>query len=209
MTYNRKDHFYAKAKAEGFRSRAAYKLMELDTKYKLLRPGKSVLDLGCWPGGWTQVAAKKVGPSGKVVGVDLTRCDPLPYPQVSLIEGDARDDETIREALSQVGGKFDLIISDMSPKHTGIKEVDQAGTAQVVELAYWVGSQILKPGGALLVKAFPSGDLDRFIPELRGAFSKFHRIVLKSTRKSSKEFYICCVGFKGAPLQAESEVVAP
>jgi 23S rRNA (uridine2552-2'-O)-methyltransferase len=200
MTYKRKDQFYEKAKSEGYRSRAAYKLQELDQKYHVLKPGKKVLDLGCWPGGWVQVAAKRVGQNGLVVGIDLTATDPLPFPQVTLLEGDVRDEESLEQARELAGGAYDVVLSDMSPKHTGIKEVDQPGTAHAVEMAFWVSSQLLKPGGSFVAKAFPSGDLDRFIPELKKAFAKFHRVGLKSTRKTSKEFYICCTGFKGNEL---------
>ena len=197
MAYNRKDHLYNQAKSDGYRSRASYKLIELDQKYRLFKPGSKVFDLGCWPGGWLQVASKRVGGGGRVVGVDLKETEPLPRSNVSLLHGDAKDEEILGQALSLAGGRFDLVISDMSPKHTGIKEVDQAGTAQVVELAYWACSQVLKPGGTLLCKAFPSGDLDRFVPELRAGFSKFQRAGLKSTRKTSKEFYIYCQGYRG------------
>lgn len=203
MAYNRKDSYYHQAKAEGYRSRAAFKLKELEQKFSLLRPGTRVLDLGCWPGGWVQVAAKRVGPKGKVVGIDLVQTEPLPYPQVSLFEGDVRDEEILQKAEDIAGGKFDVVVSDMSPKHTGIKEVDQAGTAHCVELAYWVSTQVLKNGGSLLMKAFPSGDLDRFLPELKQAFKRFQRIGLKSTRKTSKEFYICCSGYKGGAVKEE------
>lgn len=204
MAYNRKDHLYNRAKSEGYRSRAAYKLIELDQKFRFLRRGARVLDLGCWPGGWLQVAAEKVGSGGIVVGIDLAETEPLSSSNVHIVVGDAREDEILKRALQLAGGRFDAVISDMSPKHTGIKEVDQAGTAHCVELTAWVCGEVLKPGGTFLAKAFPSGDLDRSIPEIRGAFSKFQRTVLKSTRKTSKEFYLFGSGFS-SPVGSDSE----
>ena len=123
--YNRKDHLYYKAKDEGYRSRAAYKLLEIQQSYKAIPQGAHVLDVGAWPGGWTQVALELVGPKGSVTGIDLQALDPLDDPRCKLIAGDARD---LEEILGYPGPCFDSVISDMSPKLTGIKEADQAGT---------------------------------------------------------------------------------
>ncbi len=194
-SYNRKDGFYSKAKEEGFRSRAAYKLKELDSRYHLLRSGTKVIDLGAWPGGWLQVCAARVGARGKVVGIDLAEMDPLPEPQVCTITGDVRDEENLEQAREFAGGAFDLVLSDMSPKHTGIKSVDQMATAAVAELALWAAGQLLRPGGNFVVKLFPSNETELFVKSARSRFNKVVRMGLKSTRKSSREFYLLGFGF--------------
>ena len=193
--YNRKDQFYQKAKAEGFRSRAAYKLKELDQKYGLLRSGTRVVDLGAWPGGWLQVCAQKVGGRGKVVGIDLVEMDALPEKNVLTVTGDVRDDSSLTQALDFAGAKFDLVLSDMSPKHTGIKAVDNIATAATAELALWAANRLLKPGGKFAAKLFPSNDTELFVKSARPRFNKVVRAQLNSTRRSSREFYFVGFGF--------------
>jgi 23S rRNA (uridine2552-2'-O)-methyltransferase len=195
--YNRKDSYYEKAKSAGYRSRAAYKLIELDKKYGLLKPGTKVLDLGSWPGGWVQVAAERVGPSGLVVGVDLVALEPVGFPQVHLLTGDARDESFLASARELAGGQFDVLISDMSPKLTGIKEADQAGTVACAELALWLTGQVVRPGGTFVAKVFKGGDTDAFVKAARPLFNKLARVELDSTRKTSNEFYIIGLGLKG------------
>lgn len=195
--YNRKDRLYERAKEEGYRSRAAYKLIELDKKHKILRPGVKVFDLGAWPGGWTQVASAAVGPKGVVVAIDLVPIDQLPAENVLLICGDARDDSHIQAALTHAGARFDVVVSDMSPKLTGIREADQAGTVGCAELALYVAGQVLKEGGDLVIKVFKGNDTEVFVRQLRSAFSKVVRAELDSTRKTSNEFYLLGRGFKG------------
>ncbi len=195
--YNRKDRLYERAKEEGYRSRAAYKLIELDKKHKILRSGAKVFDLGAWPGGWTQVASTAVGPKGVVVAIDLVPIDPLPAENVLLICGDARDDSHIQAALAHAGTRFDVVVSDMSPKLTGIREADQAGTVGCAELALYVAGQVLKEGGDLVIKVFKGNDTEVFVRQLRSAFTKVVRAELDSTRKTSNEFYLLGRGFKG------------
>jgi len=195
-SYDRKDHFYKEAKASGLRSRAAFKLQEIDQRYGILRTGMRVLDLGSWPGGWVQVAAERVGRSGLVVGVDLVKVDELPLPQVQLLTGDVRDESTLEAIRGALGGKCDLIVSDMSPKLTGIREADQAGTVACAELAVWVAGQCLRPGGTVVMKVFKGNDTEQFIRGARASFEKITRAELKSTRKTSNEFYVLCLGFK-------------
>lgn len=192
-SYDRKDHFYNLAKSEGFRSRASFKLKELNKKYGLLKPGFKVADLGAWPGGWMQVASQAVGRRGLVVGIDLVEIEDFGQDNVKCITGDVRDDEVIAKAKEMAGGAFDLILSDMSPKLSGIKEVDRYGAVGCAELALWASSQLLKEGGSIVIKVFKSNETEEFIRELRKHFKKVVRSELDSTRKTSNEFYV--IGF--------------
>ena len=195
--YNRKDHLYEKAKAEGFRSRAAYKLKELQQKFGIIRPGFKVLDLGCWPGGWLQVASQYVGGAGRVVGIDLVETEPLPSNRVSIIAGDARDEEVRERAFKEAGGDFDSIISDMSPKLTGISEVDRMAAVGLNELTLWMATQCLRPGGSTVMKVFKGNETEEFFrKELRPAFEKVVRCELDSSRKTSSEYYLVAFGFR-------------
>lgn len=197
-SYNRTDHLYRKAKEEGYRSRAAYKLIELNQRFRLLRTGAAVLDLGASPGGWLQVAAEAVGPSGKVVGIDLVTIDPLEAPNVFLITGNASLPEVQSEAFKLAAGKFDVVLSDMSPKLTGIKEVDRNGALACADLAWDIATQTLVPEGALVIKVFKSDEAERFVKTIRPRFNKLVRSELDATRKTSNEFYVVATGFRGA-----------
>lgn len=195
--YKRKDHYYEKAKQSGYRSRAAYKLLELNRRFRLLKKGSAVLDLGCWPGGWVQVAAQKVGSEGLVAGVDLKKTDPLPSKNIFLFQGDVRDEEVIEKLLQETEReRFHCILSDMSPKITGIRSVDQVAVAACGELAFFVAENLLETGGALVLKLFPGNDTEEFIRSLRGKFSRINRFTPDSTRKSSKEFYLVCLSYR-------------
>ena len=193
--YERKDHLYLKAKEEGYRSRAAYKLIELDKRFGLLKHGSRVVDLGAWPGGWLQVAAKKVGNSGLVVGIDLQKIEDLGKNNVKLITGDARDEENIQAMQSLAGGKFDLVLSDMSPKLSGVREVDSAASVGCAELALFIAQQLVKTGGNLVIKLFKSNDSEMFVKSMRPMFNKVKRVELDATRSSSNEFYVLGLGF--------------
>jgi 23S rRNA (uridine2552-2'-O)-methyltransferase len=192
--YNRKDHLYQKAKESGYRSRAAYKLKEIQATYKIIQNGSSVLDVGAWPGGWVQVALEFIGTSGTVTGIDLQALEPFEDPRVRLIVGDARD---LGALLPDPTVRFDVVISDMSPKLTGIKEADQAGTVACAELALYVAQQHLKKGGNFVVKVFKGGEVEGFVKLARPMFNKLVRSELQSTRNTSNEFYVIGLGFKG------------
>ena len=191
--YNRKDHLYQKAKDEGYRSRAAYKLIEIQDAYKIIKNGDRVLDVGAWPGGWTQVALQFVGGSGNVTAIDLQPLDPIDDSRCSLIAGDARD---LDDILGLKEPSFDVVISDMSAKLTGIKEADQAAAVGCAELALYVAHQMLKNGGNFAVKVFKGGDVEGFVKSTRPMFNKLVRSELKSSRNTSNEFYIIGLGFK-------------
>lgn len=187
--YERKDAAWKRAKEEGYRSRAAYKLLELDEVFGLLRPGQRVVDLGCWPGAWTQVAAKKVGRSGRVVGVDLVPTDDLGLAQVTLVTGDVCEPEVRARVRDALGGPADLVLSDLAPKLSGIAAADEARHALLVEIAIDAAQEWLAPDGALLVKLFMDSEYEGLVRRLRAAFSAVRTRRPPSTRKGSSEIY--------------------
>ena len=195
--YNRKDSFYQKAKDEGYRSRASYKLLELNKKYNVLKNGGKILDLGAWPGGWLQVAAQKVKTAGIVVGIDLVEIEKLPNSNVFTLMGDVNDQEVIDKALQLAGDKFDVVMSDMSPKLSGIKELDAAGTVHCAEISLEASRRTLKNNGHLIIKMFKSAESDNYVRSLKSQFARCDRTELDATRKTSNEFYFVGIGFRG------------
>ena len=191
--YNRKDKFYRQAKEEGYRSRAAYKLVELNKKYRFLKTNSRVIDLGAWPGGWLQVAERIVGSEGCLVGIDLVPIEPLSE-RVHLIAGDVR--EELAKALAFAGGSFSVCLSDMSPKLSGIPEADRAATASSAELAWSVAKDALSEGGVFVVKLFRGHEADIFVKEIKRFFQRVAREELESTRATSNEFYAVGLGYK-------------
>lgn len=199
-SYNRKDHFYQKAKDLGYRSRAAFKLKELQDKYKIIKKGDNVLDLGCYPGGWLQIASQISGHSGKVIGIDLKDVDPFPkskFENIQVIKGDLLNfDAILPEILSAVNEaentnfKFDVVISDMSPALTGIKDKDIAGIVEVFSLAISYCRLLLKPNGNFLAKIFPGQEIEDIFKSNKKDWNSFQKTVLKSTRNSSNELYV-------------------
>jgi 23S rRNA (uridine2552-2'-O)-methyltransferase len=196
--YDRQDHYYKQAKLAGYRSRASYKLIEIDKKHKILKPNFKIVDLGAWPGGWIQVALKSVGKNGKVVGIDLAELEEFAESNVKCITGDVRDQENLDAALEFAQGQFDVVLSDMSPKLSGIKVADKYSTVAVAELALWASSILLKLGGTLVIKMFKGNETEEFIREMRKSFTKVAKAQLESTRKTSTEFYVIGFGYKGA-----------
>jgi len=177
--YQRKDGFYRKAKEEGYRSRASYKLIEIDKRARLFRKGQRVLDLGCYPGGWLQVASDLAGASGKVVGIDISTSE-----NQSMV-------------LSSLGGKADLLLSDMSAPLTGVSFRDACRSAELAELVFELSAPLLKCGGAVVAKVFPSAEADQVFEKYRSSFGSLKRLKLKSTRGSSSELYFLGQKFKG------------
>jgi len=204
--YKRKDHNYLQAKEQGYRSRAAYKLLELDQKYSFLKSGGKVLDLGCFPGSWLQVALKKVGKKGKVVGIDLREVEPLagPFGDALIFLGDAADLQLQKQISDSVAGCFDVILSDMSPKISGIKFRDAVNSAELVQLAHNIAQVLLNKDGILVAKIFPGSECDSVTQQLKNSFAKVTRHSLKATRGSSKEFYILARGFYAEASQSVS-----
>ncbi|MGI6681252.1 MAG: SAM-dependent methyltransferase [Bdellovibrionota bacterium] len=191
--YDRKDSYYLKAKEDGYRSRASYKLLEINEKFKIFKKDSYVLDLGSWPGGWLQVA-KKLSPKGFIAGIDLVEIEPIKGVYTTI--GDASDDEKINEILKKANGLFDIVLSDMAAKLTGIKATDDVAAAGILELALFVMQKTLKQNGIFVAKVFKCGEIDTVIKEARKLFRTIKRVELKSSRKTSNEFYIICFDYK-------------
>lgn len=188
------DDFYVKrARQEGFRSRAAFKLLEIDDRDHLLKPGMTVVDLGAAPGGWSQAAASKVGAGGRVLAVDLLEIAAIPG--VTTIKGDVRDAKVLTELRRLMGGGgVDLVISDMAPHITGIDATDQANSVELVELALEFAGGQLKPGGNFLVKAFQGDGFEGFLQQMRARFKRVVTRKPKSSRGRSSEIYLLGLG---------------
>lgn len=190
MTYNPKDKYFLKAKKEGFAARSVYKLQEIDRKFKFLRSGQTVLDLGAAPGSWSQFVSQKIGNSGRLLGVDLTPID-LNLPNAVFITADLRDLQ-LEQVFEECGFRplFDAVISDMAPKTTGIKSVDQDRSMELCELALDVAKRFLRPGGTFVCKFFQSGEFGRLRTALRAEFEVVEAIKPDSTRSISKEIFL-------------------
>lgn len=187
------DHYVQRAKAEGWRSRAAFKLMEIAEKDGLLRPGMVVVDLGAAPGGWSQVAAERVGSGGRVLALDLL--DMAPVAGVEFLKGDFREDAVLGELTLRLGGRpVDLVISDMAPNISGIAVSDQARVMHLAELALAFAVEHLKPGGNFLVKTFQGEGFDAIRKAMAEAFDKVAVRKPKSSRDRSREVYLLGLG---------------
>lgn len=183
------DPFVQLAKKEGYRSRAAYKLLEIDAKDRLLKPGMVVVDLGATPGGWSQVAAAKVGRGGKVIALDLLPLDPLAG--VDFIQGDFRDAEVLRQLEDLLQGKpVGLVISDMAPNISGVASADQARALHLAELALEFALEHLKPEGSFLVKVFQGAGFEDFLKLMRSRFTRVATRKPKASRDRSSEVYL-------------------
>lgn len=197
--YERKDAAYRRAKREGYRSRAAYKLEELDRRFGLLRRGARVVDIGCWPGGWLQVAAERVGPTGRVVGIDVKPADPIAVPQVEIVTGDVRDEALVDRVRVALGGPADVVLSDLAPKLSGIRHADAARHAELARLAIARARAWLGPGGALLLKLFMDSEFEALLAELRATFASVRSTKPDSTRRGSAELYTLARGLRAPP----------
>ncbi len=195
MVYNPRDSYYKKAKQEGYRSRAAYKLLELQQRYRLLKPGDAVVDLGAAPGGWLQVAAKIVGQNGKIIGVDLQMIESFRERNIILLQGDMASAEIQAQIKARLNGPVDCVLSDLAPKLSGIRDADMARCLELNQAALDVAVQLLRPSGSLLIKSFISDDLHSFTAELKKSFSSVQRTKPDATRQGSSEFYFYAKGF--------------
>ena len=190
------DPFVKKAQLDGYRSRSAYKLTELNEKDRLIRPGMRIMDLGSAPGGWSQVAGKLVGAKGRVLATDILPMEPIK--NVDFIQGDFTDEAVVAQLLDWLGGgKFDLIISDIAPNITGIDSADQASSMNFLDLALDTVRQTLKPGATFVAKMFQGSGSDQYVKELRTSFEKVLIRKPAASRAESREVYIVAKGFKG------------
>lgn len=195
--YQRKDHFFKKAKDSGLRSRAAFKMMELNQRFRLLRKGQLVIDLGCWPGGWLQVISKEIGPFGQVIGVDLEALTPpINEKNVVFIQGDVREERTRQLIFAGLGRKVDLVVSDMAPNLSGVKFQDHYNSYELAEQALQMCRHVLKEGGDFAVKIFPGEEIEQFKTNLKAVFNQIKTFIPDATRKSSAEVYLVAKGFK-------------
>jgi len=190
------DPFVKQAQRDGYRSRSAYKLIELNEKYRLIRPGMRVMDLGSAPGGWSQVAGKLVGEKGRILATDILPMDELK--NVDFIQGDFTDDATLERIFKWLGaGKFDLIISDIAPNISGIESADQGRSIWFLELALDTVRKTLKPGATFVAKMFQGSGSDEYLKELRTHFEKVLIRKPEASRKESREVYLVAKGFRG------------
>jgi 23S rRNA (uridine2552-2'-O)-methyltransferase len=190
------DPFVKQAQIDGYRSRSAYKLIELNEKDRLIKPNMRILDLGSAPGGWSQVAGRLVGRKGRVLATDILPMDPVP--NVDFIQGDFTDEKVVEQLLGWLGeGKFDLIISDIAPNLSGIDSADQAGSMYLLELALDTVRKTLAPGATFAAKMFQGSGSDDYMKELRKHFEKVLIRKPAASRKESREVYIVAKGFKG------------
>ena len=190
MAYNPKDFYFKQAKERHFAARSVFKLEEIDTRFKIFRPGQNVVDLGCAPGSWSQYASQKIGQKGFCIGIDLARVS-LVIPNCVFVQGDAFKEETISDLLREKQiEQLDVVLSDMAPKTTGIRIQDQRRSFDLCKLALGVARRSLRPGGTFIVKFFQSEFFDEYMKEVKGAFDKVELLRPKSTRKASYEIYI-------------------
>lgn len=193
------DPYVAQAKREGYRSRAAYKLIEIDDKYNLLKSGMTVVDLGAAPGGWSQVAAKRVGAprKGKVIAIDLLEMGEMAgvdFAQLDFLASDAPD-----RLIAMIGGRADVVLSDMAANTTGHRKTDQLRIVGLVEAAALFASEVLKPGGTFLAKVFQSGADAELLVQLKRDFTGVRHVKPTASRQDSSERYVLATGFRGGP----------
>lgn len=195
-----KEHFddpYVKqAHKDGYRSRASYKLLEVQEKDRILRPGMTVVDLGAAPGGWSQVTSRLIGERGRLIATDILPMDSIP--DVTFIQGDFTDDAVFSQLLEVIGEHpVDLVISDMAPNMSGLRSADQPRAMYLCELALDMASRVLRPGGDFLIKIFQGEGFDLYHKQVRGMFDKVQMRKPRSSRDRSREQYLLARGFRG------------
>ena len=192
------DPYVAQAKRDGFRSRAAYKLIEIDDKYRLLKPGQTVVDLGAAPGGWSQIAARRVGAAdgkGKVIAIDVLEMPEIPGVQFAQLDFHAAD--APEKLTAMIGGRADVVMSDMAANTTGHRKTDQLRIVGLVEIAVAFATEILNPGGAFLAKVFQSGADNELLAQLKRDFAVVKHVKPAASRQDSSERYVLATGFRG------------
>lgn len=194
--YDPRDRFFQKAKKEGLRARSAYKLEEIQRRFRLLRPGDRVLDLGAAPGGWCQIAARAVGARGLVLGLDLEAIPPLPPPVATWI-ADAFAPELLARLRAEGHAPYDAVLSDLAPKTSGVHTVDEARSIALAERALGLALEVLKADGAFVVKVFMGGDFESYHRAAKAAFGQVRVVKPEaSLARHSKEVYLVCQGVR-------------
>ena len=192
------DPYVAQAKRDGYRSRAAYKLIEIDDKHRLLKPGMTVVDLGAAPGGWSQIAAKRVGAAdgkGRVIAIDLLEMPEIPGVQFAQLDFHAND--APEKLTAMMGGRADVVMSDMAANTTGHRKTDQLRIVGLVEIAAAFAAEVLNPGGAFLAKVFQSGADTELLAQLKRDFAVVRHVKPAASRQDSAERYVLATGFRG------------
>jgi 23S rRNA (uridine2552-2'-O)-methyltransferase len=192
------DPYVAQAKRDGYRSRAAYKLIEIDDKHRLLKPGQTVVDLGAAPGGWSQIAAKRVGAAdgkGRVIAIDLLEMPEIPGVEFAQLDFHAAD--APQKLTAMMGGRADVVMSDMAANTTGHRKTDQLRIVGLVEIAVAFASEVLNPGGAFLAKVFQSGADNELLAQLKRDFASVKHVKPAASRQDSSERYVLATGFRG------------
>ena len=199
MAYNPKDYYFKKAKEENYAARSVFKLQEIDQRFRILKPGFQVLDLGAAPGSWSQLSSEKVGLAGRVLGIDIQPIK-LTLQNAVFITADMRQLD-LAEVMAKHGitPPFDVVLSDMAPKTTGIRITDQVRSVELCELALETAERFLKPGGSFVCKLFHSEEFEDFRALLKSKFKKLEIIRPKSTRKESKEIFFVAQQFISKP----------
>lgn len=191
------DPYVQRAHDEGYRGRAAFKLIEMSKKYRLIKPGQLIVDLGAAPGSWSQVAARQSRPGGRVVASDILPMAELP--DVRFVQGDFREETVLEELLAELGAEqADLVISDMAPNMSGVKSVDQPAAMYLVELSLDLCRQVLRPGGDFLVKLFHGEGFDAFVNEARASFGSTTNCKPDASRARSREVYLLARNFRSS-----------
>jgi len=193
----KRDPYFLLAKKEGYRSRASYKLKQILGEYRLIRKGDFVLDIGCAPGGWLQVASEAVGETGLVIGVDIKRVENLGLENIKTILLDVFDEGFVERVLKESKNKFDVILSDLSPNMSAIYELDHARQIEMVERVIQLSRELLKVGGSMVVKVFEGEGSDRIYRNVSKLFRFVKRFKPKASRRGSSEFYLVAKFFKG------------
>ncbi|MGH7847422.1 MAG: RlmE family RNA methyltransferase [Candidatus Binatia bacterium] len=206
MNYQPKDAFYRRAKKEGYRSRAAYKLLEINQRYKLIRPGDRVVDLGAAPGGWLQVAAHLVGPEGIALAVDLQPIAPFANKNIILLREDIAREDTRIKIKDLLAGPANCVLSDLAPALTGIRDADVSRALELFAHARNFALGMLAPGGNFLAKTFLAPETNTLVSELKQYFSSVTRTRPDATRKASSEIYLVAQGFTRTELQSDPAI---
>ena len=195
MPYDRKDYYYKKAKSEGKASRAAYKLLQLQEKFKFLKAGSKVVDLGCTPGGWLQELSQIIGPQGKVVGIDILPLKINLPPNCTFLNESIEDETTVLHIKESLNGEANAVVSDMSPNLSGVQFADAYKSYELANLGFELCLDILTPGGTYVCKIFPGQEVQDFRKVLQQNFAKVSTFTPPSTRKTSTEIYLVCLNF--------------